>query len=825
MRVMFKLRFLVWAFVAFVAVLVHPAVAQQEPQQPAPIPAVPAEPVPIPASDIPSRADEVIAELRRVDALLEPSDEVALIRTTVDEKKDELVALHSELDGLDEDRVSTRVLDDHRLKWVKFQAQVADWMSSLQTRWKSLTEEREALGRTRRQWEATRELATSEEFSPELLQRIDAIRERLSDIDGRIRERSDGVAAVIDRVSRGGEVGAEAIAKVDAMSGTVRQRWLSRDEPSIWNATRLSEGISLWQDAREAGRYWFTTVSDFIEERHERFYFLIALFFAYLLGTVGLKRWSRSWSKDPELDTARFVVSRPLSTALAFTLVSMIYVVGTVPGSVRDLISFIAIIPVLRLGVGLVSPSARPALFGVVFLWFINRFWELAPDGSLLRRLLLLVATTLALAGAAWFARHLRSSTDEFGIGWRRFGLACLLLVTIPLAVSLFAGILGWSTFAQLLTEATIENAYSAVAWFIVAKALIGLIRLIPGSAVGRLLHSLPRHERQFDRLSTFVIVLIVSLRWGVNSLQNLHIYEPMRQKVELLMSATYSSGNLNLSVGSILGAVIIVIATFLIVRMVRFLLREEVLPRLNLNPGVSHSVVTLVNYALISFGILAAAAAAGLTGTQLTVVFGALGVGIGFGLQTIVGNFVSGLVLIFERPIQVGDLVQTTEHFGNITDIGIRASTIRTFSGAEVVVPNSDLVAKEVINWTRSDRVRRVEMDVRVVYGTDPNRVLEILQTVGNGHPLVLDSPAPAAWMIRFGESAMEFRLFAWTRVEDFLKASSELHVAVNDELRKSGIEIAVPQRVLRVRSDESATKSLVPEAQTDQDATGGET
>jgi small-conductance mechanosensitive channel len=126
--------------------------------------------------------------------------------------------------------------------------------------------------------------------------------------------------------------------------------------------------------------------------------------------------------------------------------------------------------------------------------------------------------------------------------------------------------------------------------------------------------------------------------------------------------------------------------------------------------------------------------------------------------------------------------------------------------------------VAKEVINWTRSDRVRRVEMNVRVIYGTDPKRVLEILQTVANDHPLVLDSPAPAAWMLGFGESAMEFRLNAWTRVEDYLKASSELHVAVNDELRESSIEIAVPQRVLRVKSEDSKTDSIVTDMQADQ-------
>jgi small-conductance mechanosensitive channel len=222
----------------------------------------------------------------------------------------------------------------------------------------------------------------------------------------------------------------------------------------------------------------------------------------------------------------------------------------------------------------------------------------------------------------------------------------------------------------------------------------------------------------------------------------------------------------------------------------------------MRLSAGVAHSVVTLVNYTVIAFGIVLTAATLGFSGTQLTVVFGALGVGIGFGLQTVVANFVSGLILIFERPIKVGDRIQTVDHFGIVTDIGIRASTIRTFDGAEVVVPNSDLVSKEVINWTRTDQTRRVDVLVRVALGTDPKKVLEILKRVADEHSLVLSSPEASAWMFGFGESSLDFRLFAWTRVEDFLTVKSDLHVAVNEAIRSAGIQIPVPQRDLRVRS-----------------------
>jgi small-conductance mechanosensitive channel len=307
-----------------------------------------------------------------------------------------------------------------------------------------------------------------------------------------------------------------------------------------------------------------------------------------------------------------------------------------------------------------------------------------------------------------------------------------------------------------------------------------------------------------------FLAALFVVFRCGRGVLQNFQIYEPIQRRLVEGLTVPIARGVLEVTPGNILSAVSIAVVTFLVARLIRFALREELLPRLNVSAGVVHSVVTLVNYTVIAFGIILAAATAGFSGTQLTVVFGALGVGIGFGLQTIVGNFISGLVLIFERPIKVGDRVQTVDHFGIVTDIGIRASTIRKFDGSEVVVPNGDLVSKEVINWTRSDQVRRVEVLFRAPLGTDPKQVLAILIRVAEAHPLVLDTPAPAAWMVGFGESSSDFRLFAWTRVENYFVVLSELHVAVFEAARDAGVEIPVPKRDLRVRTvDEGESKA----------------
>jgi small-conductance mechanosensitive channel len=215
-----------------------------------------------------------------------------------------------------------------------------------------------------------------------------------------------------------------------------------------------------------------------------------------------------------------------------------------------------------------------------------------------------------------------------------------------------------------------------------------------------------------------------------------------------------------------------------------------------------------LIHYTIIVIGVVLALAAAGIELGQLALVVGAFGVGIGFGLQTIVNNFISGLILMFERPIRVGDVVQLGSVSGEVSSIGIRASTIRTWSGSEVVVPNGNLISNELTNWTLSDAIRRLEMPVGVAYGTDPERVIELLVDAMGAHEKVLAEPEPFALFVGFGDSSLNFSARCWCRFSDSLSTSSQLHVAFNRAFADAGIEIPFPQRDLHLRSvDPGAT------------------
>ena len=181
---------------------------------------------------------------------------------------------------------------------------------------------------------------------------------------------------------------------------------------------------------------------------------------------------------------------------------------------------------------------------------------------------------------------------------------------------------------------------------------------------------------------------------------------------------------------------------------------------------------------------------------TKFTILAGAFGVGMGFGLQNIINNFVSGLILLFERPIKVGDMVQLdTATAGTVDRIGIRASIIRTGSGSEIIVPNGKLISDQVVNWTLSNRLRAIEIPVGVPAGVDPCRVIELLTRLAKSHPLIAAKPASSALLIELGADTLQFKLSAWTEhSERWGQIRSDLAIAIHAELIKEGIRFANP-------------------------------
>lgn len=244
----------------------------------------------------------------------------------------------------------------------------------------------------------------------------------------------------------------------------------------------------------------------------------------------------------------------------------------------------------------------------------------------------------------------------------------------------------------------------------------------------------------------------------------------------------------------------------FLILNISRWLKRqmeERWLTHTTLDKGARQSIVTLTGYVLTGFALFYSLSIAGLEFKNLAIIAGALSVGIGFGLQNIVNNFVSGLILLFERPVRPGDWVVVGETEGYVKRVNIRFTHIQTFDRADVLVPNSDLISNQVTNWMLGDPFGRVIVQLGVAYGTDTRKVHDILMQIAEEHPMVLTNgrlvPQPKVLFKDFGDSSLNFELRCHIRdIDHRMAVRSELLFAIDDAFRKEGIEIPFPQRVM---------------------------
>jgi len=247
---------------------------------------------------------------------------------------------------------------------------------------------------------------------------------------------------------------------------------------------------------------------------------------------------------------------------------------------------------------------------------------------------------------------------------------------------------------------------------------------------------------------------------------------------------------------------------------VIRAILGEEILPRMNLAYGLPNAIATVTHYVLLFLIFLLALAAAGVELSKFTVLTGAVGVGLGFGLQNVVNNFVSGLILLFERPVRVGDLLEVKGVGGQVTKIGVRSSTVHAFDGSDLIIPNATLISEQVTNWTLTGTRRQVFLNIHVAYGNDPTKVRDLLRTTAAAHPDVLDSPAPTALFLGFGDSALNFEVRFWAhRPEVVPELRSNVALNIASALDAAGIKVPVPQRTLHITGLEQVRGESVPD------------
>ncbi len=279
---------------------------------------------------------------------------------------------------------------------------------------------------------------------------------------------------------------------------------------------------------------------------------------------------------------------------------------------------------------------------------------------------------------------------------------------------------------------------------------------------------------------------------------------ELMQRLREALNYPLVKVGEGTVTLAGITTFLLLVVGVFFVERLIRRQLTTRVLRRTRLDSSLQYAIARIAGYVFIALGLYIALQVVGINLTSLAFIAGAVGVGIGFGLQNVVNNFVSGIIILAERPIAIGDRIEVGGVAGRVTRMALRSTTVVTNDNISIIVPNADFITHPVTNWSHGDPRVQMRLPLGVAYGSDLDKLQRVLLEVARDNPHVMKDPAPSVFFTGFGESSLDFELGVWTQdmVHSPRRFRSELYFAIEKKLRENKIEIPFPQRDLHLRS-----------------------
>ena len=589
-----------------------------------------------------------------------------------------------------------------------------------------------------------------------------------------------------------------ADADLKAMDAKLRVISIQQTSPSMLSSefyTRINAG--LFRQSYSNTRLFVASQLESLQKN--RNIFLLSLF-AFLLVWFGIYK-----TKDLISSTSRwypFAVN-PLSTTVFVAtslnaLIDILPVGLNLPQQWGAILHIFTVLAAIRLSTLLIENNFRRRV--LVRLIIFMAIAMLLVVLNLPQVLMLLYVFYVSLLALVYYFYQLPSTKGKTGAKIfikRTMGI-------LPATV-LLLGVSGYDQFAVMLFSTLLSAVVACLVVWMLYRLHFGFLDLI--------LYALPfnllRESREIilKSVQPILIWLHILLLAGVQGVV-WGFYVTLNEAFSGILNFGFMVLNLRISPGFFLTVILVIYGAMLASKGIQTLLLHRVLPQYGATKGVQLSITRLAHYAILTIGFLIMLRVLGFELNQLALVGGALGVGIGFGLQAIVNNFASGLILLFERPIKVGDTIQIGSEIGEVKNLGLRATIIQTFDNAEIVVPNSDLVTGQVTNWTLGERRVRIRVPVGVAYGTEVAKVLQILLDCATANPMVLSTPKPAAFFLAFGASSLDFEVRVWiSEFLDNIQVLSDLNQAVESEFAINNIEIPFPQTDLHLRSvDETA-------------------
>jgi small-conductance mechanosensitive channel len=757
-------------------------------------------------TEIPAKIEEVSIYFQSLAEIVKPSPSIYQIDSLYKVYLVDKDSLESEADIDKPENYFTRKLEDLKYRWEKFDDQISEWQKIVGDRVSELEVEKKKVDETIGIWKRTYDNARKEKAPRELLQSVKDIQTKLRNFQ---REISGLITKDLKIQNNLADENIELDVNVSKLNDAMknrRQEIFSQDAAPLWQALFEPEDtVAITTQFGEIWDLYKRSAVDFIEVNRQNMALDFILLIIALLFVYGLRFFSKKLDKsDESVKLALNILERPVSITILLFILFIVLVYPEIPEVLKSLLGLIILIPLLRILFHISDKSLHIPLIGLAVLFILNEIQTISITESLLERILLLSLTLLALGGVAWliWKKVLQLAfKGKKGSNLVTFGTR---VAAILLAASLLMNILGYVRLAEILISGTIFSVFASILLVTGYLVLIALLVIFLQTKAAKKLRVVQHYPEKIKNTTAKIIRIGAGIWLTIGILNNFQLKDAVEEWLLGALTEKSSIGTLSLSIGDILVFFVTIWIAVLLARLIRFFLEEDILSRMALPRGVPGAISAIVKYIIVGFGIVVAFTAAGLDLDKFSILIGALGVGIGFGMQDLVNNFISGLILIFERPIQVGDAIQVDTLSGRVSQIGIRSSIIKTWQGAEVIVPNGQLISNKLTNWTMSDRLRRIDLKIGTKYGSDVEKVMEVLLGCAKEHQHILVSPAPYVLFTEFADSYLEFELRCWTsNYGAWLDTRSEINVAIDKAFKREGIEIPYPQRDLHIVSD----------------------
>ncbi len=702
---------------------------------------------------------------------------------------------------------SRQEVDNMILKWRGNRSYLRSWLTSINAYLNRNSILDAQISSKKVIWDLTYTNAEQKEAPQRILENIEEIRGEISEVRTEIGLQNTRFLKLESQIN-------DQIALVNSVIGDLEVM----RESEIFNLFYL-RGKPLWK-GQEPGEgpardrsYGVETVSENIAtikellRSSENKLYLYVLLVLFLTGLVLLVRQAyirvEYHATTRSIGYARDVmVKKPYLIIYFLSVLVLQLIFSGVPRLFGDSILLLILVGAALIIGPFVHKKFRFVPYWIIFLVFIHSLRSFIGISTIQFRFYMLFEAFLMIGLLIYYV-YPYNQTRQMPFGMiSRLLLRLTPVLFVLLLVTVIANILGYTNLAVFALKVAFQGTDMSLSFSALLLVAQGLI-------IGLIHHRFSRKtmvdSTQRSILETKVnriIHLVVGFGWIYYFLVLVDLYRPIYETTDQFLSIPYKVGSITFTLGMLVTFVGILAISFAITSLISFLLdgKEVRMSFISLPKGIPSAISLVIRYFILAVGFVLALSSLGIDLSKFNLMAGALGLGIGFGLQTVVSNFISGIILVFDRPILPGDVVEVNNLLGKVNKIGVRASRISTFDGAEVVVPNNNLISNDLINWTLSNNIRRLEILVGTSYKADPNLVLQAMREVTADHPLVLKYPAPIPLFLEFGESSLNFRLLFWINIQNVLSARSEVSIALYNRFKELGIKIPYPQRVVHL-------------------------